>query len=313
MQPRRITERFQAYAQVEPVVVLPVRATETGVVSSLRVLPGSRVKAGETLAILAGPEIRSLLVSRAGAVRSARARLASARRSLLIERRQLGAQLSTQQAVAAARSAVAAARAAFDTAQARLEGAREMRRPRAPSAGTVLAVDVADGERVAAGQTLCTLQANGRLWLTASYYGQDAAAIRVGMTGRFQPAAGGTSVPVKVAAVSASLASDGGESVGFRAASAASWRNGETGTVMVDGATRPVIAVPTRALILDRARWWVLVRTAQGDRRRQVVPGPTRGWQTFIERGLAPGERVVVQNAYLEFHRGISQRYTPPD
>ena len=34
---------------------------------------------------------------------------------------------------------------------------------------------------------------------------------------------------------------------------------------------------------------------------------------TYISRGLKPGEQVVAENAYLEFHRGISQRYTPPD
>jgi len=43
------------------------------------------------------------------------------------------------------------------------------------------------------------------------------------------------------------------------------------------------------------------------------VPGPARGWQTFIERGLEPGAQVVVENAYLEFHRGISKNYQPPD
>ena len=74
-----------------------------------------------------------------------------------------------------------------------------------------------------------------------------------------------------------------------------------------------MMAVPTRALILDRARWWVLVRTPQGDRQQQVVPGPTSGWTTCIARGLSPGDQVVVENAYLEFHRRIAQRYTPPE
>ncbi len=61
------------------------------------------------------------------------------------------------------------------------------------------------------------------------------------------------------------------------------------------------------------AQWWVLVRTQQGNRRHRVVPGPSRGWQTFIEQGLKPGEHVVVQNAYLEFYHGIASHYTPPD
>jgi hypothetical protein len=55
------------------------------------------------------------------------------------------------------------------------------------------------------------------------------------------------------------------------------------------------------------------VQTRQGIHQQAVVPGPTHGWETFIEQGLSPGQRIVVDNAYLEFHRGISQRYTPPD
>lgn len=322
VQGQPVTEHFQAYGQIRPIALLPVHAVQPGVVAAMRVVPGSRVKAGQPLATLSGPEIRSLLVRRKSAVRSARIRLAAAKRLLAIERRQLSAQLSTLQSIAAAQSTVAAATAAFDTARTQLRVAKEMSTLRAPSAGTVLAVNAAAGERVAAGQTVLTLQASNRLWLKAAYYGADAASIRVGMKGQFRPATGGVPVPVRVAAVSAAIEPDGGESVGLlatdpvtrgTAAPATPWLNGQRGTVMLTGETRPMLAVPTRALILDRARWWVLVRTSKGDRPRAVVPGPTRGWQTFIERGLAPGERVVVENAFLEFHRGISHHYMPPD
>lgn len=322
VQARPITATYSAYAQVQPIAPLLVRAVEPGIVAQMSVVPGSTVKAGESLARLTGPEIESLLVHRRGAVRSARSRLAAARRNLAIDRRQLATQLSTQQAVAAAQSAVAAARAAFNTAQAQLHVAREMRTLRAPSAGTVLAVNASEGERVAAGQTVLTLQTNSRLWLRAVYYGADAAAVRIGMTGQFQPASGAARVAVRVVAVSAAIAADGGQSVGLVAAersaptgraAAAPWLNGERGTVILTGPTKRLIAVPSRALVLDQARWWVLVRTSKGLQRRAVVPGPTRGWETFIEQGLSPGEHVVVENAYLEFHRGIAQRYTPPD
>lgn len=319
---RPVAQQYVAYGEVQPIALLPVRAVEAGAVAAMTVVPGSRVEAGQALVTLTGPRIESLLVIREGAVRSADSALATARRSLAIARHQLAAQFSTQQAVAAAQSALAAATATVNSARARLRVARQMSIVRAPSPGTVSAVNAANGERVMAGQTLVTLQPAGRLWLTTSYYGLVAASIRPGMKGRFQPAAGAAAVPVKVVAVSAALAADGGESIGLLATdppaggkgnSAAPWLNGQKGTVTLEGPTRALIAVPTRALILDRARWWVLVCTGKGDRPQEVVPGPTRGWQTYIEQGLKPGERVVVQNAYLEFHRGISQRYTPPD
>jgi len=129
---------------------------------------------------------------------------------------------------------------------------------------------------------------------------------------------------VRVLTVAQTLAPDGGTQVGLlpvtspvggdgRAQLARAWRSGMWGTVTLTGTTRSLIEVPTRALILDRAHWWVLVWTPQGEERRQVVPGDTHGWMTAIASGLDAGERVVVENAYLEFHRGISRHYLPPD
>lgn len=317
-----VARAFPAYGQVQPIAPLPVSAGEPGIVSQVRVLPGSTVKAGEVLATLAGPEIGLLLTQRQGAERSARSRLTTAQRVFVIARRQFSVQLSTRQAVAAAQSAVAAANAAFDTAQSELRVAQDLRTVRAPSTGTVLAVDAAEGERVMAGQTVFTLQTTNRLWLAAVYYGVDAMALRVGMSGQFQPASGGPSLPVKLVAISAAVTPDGGESVGLVALDPhgspgherpAPWSNGERGSVTLAGPREELVAVPTRALILDQAHWWVLVQTRQGIHQQAVVPGPTHGWETFIEQGLSPGQRIVVDNAYLEFHRGISQRYTPPD
>lgn len=316
-----VPAEYAAYARVRPIAVVPVRAIEPGTVTAMRVRPGSPVIAGETLATLSGPEIQALLVSRQGAARSAQSRLTAAQRALAAERRQLAGQLSTRQSVAAAQSSVAAAAAGLQSAEAQLRVAQELIELRAPSAGTVIAVDAASGERVAAGQAVLTLQPGGSLWLEATYYGSDAAAIRVGMPGRFAPAAGGAPVAVKVVSVLPALGPDGGEKVGLvatgplpgaRSDRALPWLEGEWGTVTIFGPARPMIPVPTDALIIDRAKWWVLVRTPSGDRPQPVVPGPARGWNTLIAKGLEPGQKVVVQNAYLEFHRGIAQHYTPP-
>ncbi|MGH9446368.1 MAG: hypothetical protein ACRD3O_11675, partial [Terriglobia bacterium] len=56
-----VTPRLEAYGEVVPITVLPVTAAEPGVVAGLRVLPGMHVRAGEDLAVLQGPEIRSML------------------------------------------------------------------------------------------------------------------------------------------------------------------------------------------------------------------------------------------------------------
>jgi multidrug efflux pump subunit AcrA (membrane-fusion protein) len=184
----------------------------------------------------------------------------------------------------------------------------------APANATVLAVNATDGELVSAGQPILTLQTTNRLWLKATYYGADLTAIRVGMTGSFSPSDGGESVPVKISAIFGSMGVGGGESIALVTTTPKSqWINGEFGKVTLHSPQRMLVAIPTRSLILDQGKWWVMVHTAQGDHPQAVVPGPARGWQTFLEHGLAPGVQVVVENAYLQFHRGISQSYQTPD
>lgn len=311
---RTVTTRLTAYARVMPVAVLSLRAQLTGILTGLRVLPGDPVASGKTLARLAGPAVKARLAARRDAVKSARAALAAARKTLAVRRRKLTLRLSTQQAVDQARAGLSEAQANLDRAHSRLQAVTEMTRVRSAGSGSVLSVQAANGERVKAGQVLLTVQPAGGLWLTAVYYGATAASVHAGMRGRFVPADGGPSVAVKVHSLVGPLHPDGGETVGLTAAKTSpGWRNGEAGTVTLAGARHTLAAVPTPALILNRGHWWVLVHTAGGNHRRQVVPGPTRGGWTAIRQGLQPGTAVVVQNAYLEFHREVSRHYQPPD
>ena len=314
VQSQTVTNHFEAYAQVEPIAVLPVRVAQAGLVGGLEIVPGAAVQAGQKLAELDGPEIQALLVQNEAAFEQRTNQPAVSPESLAIQNQQLASHLVTRQTILQAESAVAQAQAAFDTAQAQLRALQQTITLKAPVDGTVLAVNAADGERVSTGETILTLQAADKLWLKAAYYGADAAAIQVGMSGQFFPADGGDPVPVKVCTVFGALTPDGGESVGLLATTPSpSWLNGESGSVTLDGTVRLLVAVPTRSLILDQGQWWVLVHSATGDRPQVVAPGPARGWQTFIERGLEPGAEVVVENAYLEFHSGISKNYQPPD
>ena len=311
-----VVSRLRAYGEVEPIAIVQVRAVEAGTLGGLRVVPGSQVVAGAVLARIGGPRMASLLTAREQALRAARAGEQAAADALRIARRQFAAELATRQAVDVAGSRLAAAQAAVQTARARLREARQLQIVRAPKAGSVISVQAANGEQIAAGDSLLTLQPARRLWVRAGYYGADAALLHVGMVGRFRPAAGGAAVAVEVVAVSPALAADGALRVSLRPAVGAPpawWRNGQWGTVTLDGPSRRMVAVPTQALILDRGRWWVLVHTPAGNRPQPVVPGPTRGWRTWIAAGLRSGQQVVAHDAFLEFHRGIARSYTPPD
>ena len=65
-----LTPHLVAYGQVEPISVVPVSAAETGVVEGLRVVPGAHIRAGQELARLSGPAMRTVLMQDAADVRS---------------------------------------------------------------------------------------------------------------------------------------------------------------------------------------------------------------------------------------------------
>lgn len=309
-----VTPRLDAYGQVEPITVLKVDAAETGVVAGLNILPGMRVRAGQELGYLNGPEIQSLLLQSRADVRSARAQLSASQKTLAIERQQLPSHLSTRAAVQQAESTVAQAQTNFDNAQSRLKAVRQMMTLSAPADGTVLALNASNGELVSTGRPILTLQTANQLWLRTVYYGADLSSIRVGMTGVFAPADGTKPIAVRVRTISGTMTAGGGESVNLvPTSSSATWINGEFGTVTLNLPPRTLVAVPTRSLVLDQGKWWVLVHTAGGDHPQAVVLGPSRGWNTFLESGVSPGSQVVVENAYLLFHRGIAKRYQIPD
>jgi RND family efflux transporter MFP subunit len=308
-----VTPHLEAYGQIEPSATLTISFAEPGVVAGLQVLPSAAIRAGEVLAHLNGPEVQAVLSEGQADVRRARVRLSAAQTALAIKRQRQAPHSSDPQAYQAERALIRA-KLSFDNAQSHLQAVRQMMSLRSPVDATVLMTNATNGELVSAGQPILMLQTPYQLWLDATYYGSDLSVIRAGMTGTFSPADGSESVPVRVCAVYGLLTAGGGESITLVPANPGSrWIDGEFGKVTLNLPPRMLVAVPTRALILDQGKWWVLVRTADGDRAQAVVPGPSRGWETFVERGLDPGAQVVVENAYLLFHRNISQRYQPPD
>lgn len=309
-----VTNQFEAYAFVAPRWLITLQPLQAGVITGLDVLPGFAVEKGQKLAELSGPEMDAAQAQVQARMTGAEAGLAAAEQALAVAQQQLSSHLSTLQEVANAHSAVAAAQGALDMARAARTTYLLSTTLVAPAQGAVLGVSVGDGQRVQPGQTILTLLPAGGLWLSASFFGSALAEIHPGMTGAFLPAGGGNPIAVKVATLFGVRERDNGERVGLvPLSSEPHWQNGQFGIVRLNGEVRSLVTVPTRALILAKGKWWLLVRTPQGERPQEVTPGPTRGWQTFIERGLKPGTRIEVENAYLEFHRHISSAYQPPD
>jgi RND family efflux transporter MFP subunit len=311
---RSITPHIRAYAQVQPIGTLPLNAAENGVLSGLSIVPGMHVHAGQKLASLQGAGIQSQISQDEATLRSARTQLAAAEKTLAIQREQMRAHLSTRESLHRAVSAVAQAQANFDNAQSRLGTVHQLASITAPVNSIVMALDSANGELVSAGQAVVTLQPAGDLWLRATYYGKDLSQIHTGMSGTFSPSDESAPVAVRVQSLSGVMSAGGGESIMMTPLhSPVRWINGEFGTVTLNALPIKAVGVPTRALILNQGHWWVMIHTSHGDHPQEVVPGRSRGWDTYITQGLAPGTQVIVKNAYLLFHASITEHFQIPD
>ena len=310
----RYTPVVHAYAQVEPIRTLTLRAPVNGVITRLTVLPGSEVSTGTALAQIRGPQVQSALRGALEAVRSARAATALAQKRLTMDR-EMPRGFVTRLQMSEAQTAVTQAQASLHQAQAQQRSIQKSVHIPALAAAVVVNVLVANGERVSAGDPLLILQPARGLWLRTTLYGEQAEGLRTGLRGVFRPLNGGAAIPVRVQTIIPPLTADGGVQIGCVSLSPkAGWRNGEAGTVDIDvGLPRSLPSVPESALVMDQGKWWVLLAHGSHLRRQLVTPGPsTNGWTTVLT-GLRDGERVIARNAYLLFHISISQHYTPPD
>ncbi|GJI90823.1 efflux RND transporter periplasmic adaptor subunit [Duganella hordei] len=145
MQPMPLT--MSAFGDIAAGKVESQSQPQAGQVARMAVVPGQAVRRGDLLAVLSSDP--NVLV----AYEQAASALAFARRELERQRELLALQLSTQSQVDGAVKAEADAKAML-TAQEHLNGAHGMVNLTSQFDGVVVAVPVAQGDRVAAGATI---------------------------------------------------------------------------------------------------------------------------------------------------------------
>jgi multidrug efflux pump subunit AcrA (membrane-fusion protein) len=294
----RATEQspvLSGFASVQPGTPVTITALQAGLLASLAVAPGDTVQPGQTIGRLGGPQITAALTTAQGASNVANAALAA-------ERGKFADHLSTKTAVAQAEAAASSARADL----AALRAASSLQ---SPVAGQVQSLAAGPGASLQPGQPVAVVQPAAGTWVKAVLYDPQAVALSHGMAARFIPANGSPAVSVALRGVQGNQA-DGGLVLAF---SGAGLLPGEAGTLSLSMSPRPVLLVPSEALVLDDGRWWVMLHDAKGDHAVQVVPGTTEGTETPILSGLKAGDQVIVQDAALLYHRGIATQYQPPD
>jgi len=299
-EPREEGAWFAAEAVVDPGGAAVVATPVGGRLVALRSAPGARVAAGAPVADIESPELADL----AAALLAADSRRQRAERELARERRLLEAAATSAREVEAAETELAIAAAEGDAARLALAGrgldpARAGARLvlAAPRAGILAGFDALLGEVVPAGARIATVVAPG------------AARVRVEL-----PLPGPQSW-------------EPGAATDVRRSDGRGWRARVEGTppaladstrrltyfLRLEGEELPLAGTPlevrvplARAVVLPQValqqiegRWGVFVRGGERADFRAVRKGPELGGDVLVLEGVAPGDEVATDGAYL--------------
>lgn len=300
----------RAWAQVESLAPLVLRTAVAAKVETVRVVPGQTVASGQPLITLAGPQLKAALATARARVQAAQSELAAARRTEASAQRTFPV-ATDRKTLDAAESALAAAQAELATAQAALTSLKAQQTLRGPTAARVESVEVAPGTPLPADTPVVTLVPERSQWLRVEWF--DAQVPAPNATARFLPGNGDPAVPVRLVAALPARAPNGARILNFAPVGSSDWQAGETGELVWQGSPQSAVTVPAEALILDAGRWYVLADVNGKLTAQAVTPGPTRGTDVLITRGLKAGVPIVVRQAYLLFHRNFAAQYAPAD
>ncbi|HET7903653.1 MAG TPA: efflux RND transporter periplasmic adaptor subunit [Candidatus Eisenbacteria bacterium] len=174
---------------------------------------------------------------------------------------------------------------------------------RAPVSGTVLERNVVEGQYVAADTPLLSIADLSSVWILADLYEMDFGRVKVGDRAEFRvDALPGRTFHGRVEFVYPTVSSDTRTlKVRFSLADAGgALRPGMYGRAVVHAGSRPVLAVPTEAIVNAGEHDYACLAHAGGRFEPRIVTvGQGDGTWTPVLRGLAEGDTVVASASFL--------------
>lgn len=310
-----LTTVLKIYVQAKQRPAIAVRARRDALLSDLLVTSGSRVNAGQVIGHLGGPEMRLVLHQAQRALQAAQVTLKTDQSLLALAKERNKAHLTLRQSVFQATLARDDAQARVAELSTQLRLLQTQQTLRAPGNGVVSATPSVAGNSVKNGGTVVMIQPAKTLWLEGQVFGSAVGQLSEGQTGVFRPSDGS---PPTTVTVSRLVPAQQGLGVRFSwsgkdATGDALMYAGKTGRVGIKLVQSPQPAVPSEALILDQGRWWVMLEDGKGVHAQAVDPiASSDGW-TWLKGKVGPGDRVLVNGAYLSFHQSFSTRYQQLD
>lgn len=315
-----VAPKLSATAVVTSVPELSINARAEGELTDVHLLPGIPVKAGDLLARLDGPVRTAALQKAHSDVDRATANLKLAR-DLVEGMGKTPEGLVTIAQRQTAQNVAATAAIDLDAAKHALDLLVAQGEVRAPVDGIITIASASKGQHVLADAPIAKLQPKAALWVEASFWGEEAGALSVGMNGTYTPGDESSPLEVQLSRILFPQRSDGSVLAACSVSSSKAGtrpanpplRIGESGTVVLSGKSRRVVEVPTTALVMSAGNWWVVVASSNDEKPRQIEIGEEDGPDTVIRSGLSAGETVVVTDAYLHFNRDVAKQYQHSD
>lgn len=297
----------------------------SGRVSSVAVVQGARVKAGQNLAVLESSELGEARSAYMQAKSEADVAQAGFSRAESLAREEIIPQKELVRAKADAERARAALRAAED--KLRLLGVSPSGTEKreafasyplvAPFAGTVIERKAVVGEVAQADEPLFTVADLGTVWLEADVFEKDLGKLAAGAAARItltaypdQAFTGkltylGDTMDKSTRTVKARIEAPNPDG---------KLKPGMFATVALrSGATVRAVIVPEEAVTLYQGHSAVFVESQGGFVPRAVEAGPAIGGKVPIRAGLAAGERIVVSGAYELKARLLKSQFATED
>lgn len=281
-----------------------IDARAGGIVRSIRQRLGDVVARGETLATIESPEAASLAAAQA----SAAARLEQIRAAFVREKSLFDANVTARQDFEAARADLGVAQAELERAEAAAAAAGVSGNGRliavtSPLAGRVTAAQAVLGSYVAAGDELFRIVNPSELQANVSISTADAGRIAPGDEAAIALPSGGRA-SATVRSVTPSLDPETRTAIAVLDLSNPMDELQPGAFVQVrirpsGEASSEEITVPEDAVQMLDGEAHVFVRSENGFTARPVSLGQRSGGRVTILSGLAPGDRVAAENAFL--------------
>lgn len=290
-----------------------ITALTSGRIVSLGVSDESRVRAGEVLFVLGGPEVEKRLGSLRTEIRILQQRILLAEKALKLKKKGFSARLIPYSEVLSAEEHLWRLKSELSSRQNAFHLLESYLRIRAPIAGIFTRRRVSVGQWVEKGTVLAEIVDPERVWIRALVFpprgfrlsGKPA---RILLPDRVLPARVTRVAPEETPAGGRIVFLSGPELSRYLAP-------GETvkGRIVL-AEHRNALALPRQAVIYDRnEKPWVFVKTPKGYVRRALRLGLVQGNWVEVLSGLKSHEKVVVQGAYELFYRNFPRTYHLPD